>query len=1308
MLREFLRVFPFAWFLGVCSVLAGSAAVSEEEPLTYRRFSVIEKDGRVARVVPIAADPLPLWARDVGQESDGWSGGPEADRPYFEPPIPFVIPPPEGSGEPFYSHNHVPDITWLPNGDLMAAWYTTRREQGTELTVLASRLRAGREQWDPAYEFFRADERNMHCTALFYDDAEGLLHHFNGMGRQGATGWAELALLHRTSRDNGVTWTVAAPVSSGANYQARHMPIAGMFRTGTGALVLPVDATPGGEGPSAIHVSRDGGRTWTDPGGDIRGIHAGAAELADGRLLAFGRGQAIDGRMPISISADVGETWTYSASEFPPIGGGQRLVLMRLREGPLMFVSFTSGDRRKPGAGRVAFPDQSGREFIGHGMFAALSFDDGQTWPVRKLLTPGQGEYDGGAWTGQFRATATRAEHAGYLAATQTPDNVIHLISSRLHYRFNLAWLKQPAERQRQSTASTNSLGMEMNLVEPGSLMMGSEEVYKEHPVHKVHISKPFRMSATQVTNEQYEQFDPEHRKLRGKFGLSKDDDEAVIFVSWHDAVAFCRWLSEKEGIPYRLPTEAEWEYAARAGTTTRYNTGDTLPDEFHRNQRSVLGAQPVALHVGQTTPNAWGFYDMHGLVEEWVSDWYGPYTAEEKTDPVGRADGAVKVTRGGSHGTTVEYLRSATRLGTLPEDKSWLIGFRVVQAEPLDTEPLPPEPLRRWAKDVCQEPREWERKIEEPYFRGPIPFVNIPVESRGPTYCDLTITYGHVNHVPAVTWCANGDLIAAWFSCSTGSGGGRMMTTAASRLRVGSEEWTEADVFFNAPGRNQTGTSLFQDGDGILYWYNGLSSGENILHNNALVTSTSDNHGVTWSRPTLVYADRNDPINAVTIMDNITLDVTLPSTGRHVLYTDNNNARMRGGSTALMFINRENGDVAFSEGHIAGIHATAVKLKDGRMLAVGRTLGEIEGLDKSKMPMSISRDGGNTWEYRDSEFPGIGGGQRNVLMRLQEGPLLLVSFTGPGSGRPGMLFEDRTGQTFRGYGMFAALSFDEGRTWPQRKLITPADGQTYNARGTVRNFRATHAQAEPRGYLTATQTPDGVVHLLSSGLHYRFNLAWLKQHPEPAPPPPSPADFESKAQLDRVFRPGVLPTAAGWRFTGSDARENEAVEVVEGTLRITTGPGQRVRWVDDSADGFGAARGAHTAEIAMRVTRSTADRRGIDFETYVPGIGRAFITVTTSAVYWIDGGTFVALAENLDNASRMHTYRLAVDSDGNVAIFRDGTPLGVRQATTGRDNLGGAAGAYLQWGEGAGGSEADAVVQRVAFDLQGAYRPGE
>jgi hypothetical protein len=433
-------------------LLGGSAVYAQElgEPLTYRYIEVKEADGRVLSMKPVPAESTPRWARDVSQKRFDWTTL-SSEKPFFARPIPFVIPPTD-EREPFYPHNHQPSITWLPNGDLLAIWYSTRSEYGLVLTVVASRLRAGKKAWDPANVFFKASNHNMHGSSIFHD-GHGTIYHFNGMAPRGVTNWKRLALLLRTSKDNGVTWT--PPTAIDDRLIARHQVISGTLMTRGGVLIQNCDAGGGSKG-TALHISHDGGKTWTDPGegkpcpkfteggtgeGTIAGIHAKVVELRDGRLLALGRGAAINGRMPMSISADLGKTWKYTASPFPPIGGGQRLVLKRLQEGPLLFVSFTSGHRNKPEANGMTFVDQKGGHFIGHGMYAAVSFDDGKSWPVRKLLTPGAGEFDGGAWTGEFTATPTRAEHAGYLAATQTPDGVIHLISSRLHYRFNLPWL---------------------------------------------------------------------------------------------------------------------------------------------------------------------------------------------------------------------------------------------------------------------------------------------------------------------------------------------------------------------------------------------------------------------------------------------------------------------------------------------------------------------------------------------------------------------------------------------------------------------------------------------------------------------------------------------------------------------------------------------------------------------------------------------------------------------------------------------------------------------------------------------------
>lgn len=633
----------------------------------------------------------------------------------------------------------------------------------------------------------------------------------------------------------------------------------------------------------------------------------------------------------------------------------------------------------------------------------------------------------------------------------------------------------------------TNSLGMKMVRIEPGDYEQGSESGdYDEKPVHTVVISAPFYMGITPVTNAQYEEFDPAHKELRGKAGLSTGDNEAVLFVSWHEAVAFCEWLSEKEGKSYRLPTEAEWEYACRAGTTTAYNTGDELPELYHRHQQIEWEPVAVSLEVGTTPPNAWGLQDMHGLVDEWCLDWYGPYISDTQTDPVGYASGISKVTRGGSHSVELSYLRSANRSGALPEDKHWLIGFRVVQAEMPTTIPLPePEP-NLWAQDVQQDVHNWA-EIADPdkvFFKEPISYVNIPPDSNGPLFSNH-------NHCPDIMALPNGDLFATWYTCNEEEG--RELAVAAARLRRGAEVWDAPSLFFKVPDRNMHATSVYWDRDtNRLYHFQGnsVSYGWGSL---ALFLRTSDDNGVTWSAPHWMNREhglRNMPIAGVIKTSSgalvVPCDAVTGGNGGsaiHISY-DNGETWIEPGAGTRPPEYVEGG----SGGTIAGIHAGVVELSDGRLMALGRG-DAINGY----MPKSISTDMGQTWTYSASPFPPISGGQRLVLIRLAEGPILFVSFTDPRTLRKkkGMTFTDADGNEFTGTGMYAALSNDEGETWPVRKLLTPGEGE-YDGGGHTKRFTATDTTAEHGGYLAATQSPDNVIHLISSKLHYRFNLAWL------------------------------------------------------------------------------------------------------------------------------------------------------------------------------------------------------------------------
>jgi formylglycine-generating enzyme required for sulfatase activity len=290
---------------------------------------------------------------------------------------------------------------------------------------------------------------------------------------------------------------------------------------------------------------------------------------------------------------------------------------------------------------------------------------------------------------------------------------------------------------------------MEMVLIPPGEFKMGSDESAEEtaaffekkygfeslsrvpfeneYPQHRVRITKTFYLGTYHVTRGQFRQFvkdsgyktDAEKSKGLGasggnskkeEFDFSMDhswqnagfeqtDEHPVVNVSWNDAVAFCKWLSKKEGKTYRLPTEAEWEYACRAGTTTRYYNGDdpetlakvanvpdaTLKAKFPDLSRSTIKASDgyvFTAPVGQFKPNAFGLYDMHGNAEQWCADQYGRdyYGKSPADDPKGPDAEYLRVLRGGSWIGFPGYCRSATRRGNSPDFRLYDTGFRVAR----------------------------------------------------------------------------------------------------------------------------------------------------------------------------------------------------------------------------------------------------------------------------------------------------------------------------------------------------------------------------------------------------------------------------------------------------------------------------------------------------------------------------------------------------------------------------------------------------------------------------------------------------
>jgi formylglycine-generating enzyme required for sulfatase activity len=231
----------------------------------------------------------------------------------------------------------------------------------------------------------------------------------------------------------------------------------------------------------------------------------------------------------------------------------------------------------------------------------------------------------------------------------------------------------------------TNTIGMTFVYIEPGSYTMGSPSTESgrgsDETQHQVTLTKGYYMQTTEVTQGQWKAVMGSNPSYFGSCG----DDCPVEDVSWTEAQAFITALNEKEQTnKYRLPTEAEWEYAARAGSTTAFANGGISETgcDLDANLDAMgwyCGNANIKTHpVAQKVANAWGLYDMHGNVREWCNDWYGSYPANDVTDPGGAAEGSSRVLRGGSWNNLAQYCRSAERLTSSPGYRINTLGLRL------------------------------------------------------------------------------------------------------------------------------------------------------------------------------------------------------------------------------------------------------------------------------------------------------------------------------------------------------------------------------------------------------------------------------------------------------------------------------------------------------------------------------------------------------------------------------------------------------------------------------------------------------
>ncbi len=231
----------------------------------------------------------------------------------------------------------------------------------------------------------------------------------------------------------------------------------------------------------------------------------------------------------------------------------------------------------------------------------------------------------------------------------------------------------------------TNSLGMAFVYIPPGSFMMGSPSGESgrdnDEKQHRVTLTKGYYMQTTEVTQGQWEKV-MGSRPWSGKDYVQENANNPAVYVSWEDCKAFIQRLNGKEGThKYRLPTEAEWEYACRAGSTTQFCFGDSdgqLGSYAWYDKNAWDVGDKYAHGVGTKQPNNWGLYDLHGNVWEWCEDWYGDYPSGSVTDPTGPSSGSDRVDRGGGWGDFAGLCRSAYRGGGTPGDRSGGLGFRL------------------------------------------------------------------------------------------------------------------------------------------------------------------------------------------------------------------------------------------------------------------------------------------------------------------------------------------------------------------------------------------------------------------------------------------------------------------------------------------------------------------------------------------------------------------------------------------------------------------------------------------------------
>ena len=574
---------------------------------------------------------------------------------------------------------------------------------------------------------------------------------------------------------------------------------------------------------------------------------------------------------------------------------------------------------------------------------------------------------------------------------------------------------------------------------------------YDELPAHTVHISKAFNLSVYEVTPQEFQQFD-------SKYAAGEATPSYAAGVSYAQAVAYCAWLTKKTGKPWRLPTEAEWEYAARAGG------------------KQVFGASATMPKVGDA--NAFGVRNLGVGRPEWVSDWYAPYQPNEQVDPVGAASGYTRVVRGGGMdwrhtatkttpdlnvpATAPFFARAANRASMAPAYASPTgnIGFRVVQAAALTTKPTPPQTYF-FETAVKQQPltaKPTGPSLDKPWYHTHEMFPNLQGKDMPGVGWKLGLASGlGINyHNSAIQMMPNGDMMAAYYN-TPDQEDDPDQTVLTMRRRAGAEDWDMPEAFPVFSDAALAAPVIWHDTKfpNKVWMFFGFPR---LIGAGPFAYMTSMDNGVTWSQVTFPYFPNkigryvSQPINSIVRAADGTIYIPTDSTGKDA---DGN------GSVSVVWATKDEGKTWFDTGgRTAGRHTTIVIAKNGDLLGFGGKNSNIEG----KMPLARSTDGGKTWHKSKLPFDQLLSGERPSVIRLASGRLFFVSDYNP-----------KPEKHIHKDGAYVALSDDDGANWTMKRL--PADVLTV-------------------GYTTSTQSPDDIIHVVTSknkpDYEIELNEAWV------------------------------------------------------------------------------------------------------------------------------------------------------------------------------------------------------------------------